>query len=71
MSHLNVFAKPVTVCCPNCGHEFEIDEMPISVTVDGYDICGTVGEGKSNHLCGACNLNITVDNQVHIWVDEA
>ena len=68
MSNIKCLYSTIDICCPNCENIIEIDDLDISVTIEGYDICRPVNECAFQIICGECGSSIEINPEMNIGV---
>jgi hypothetical protein len=68
MGEINSLAHTVSMTCPHCGEENEIDDLDVSVTVWGHDCVRRLDDGVHPMNCEHCHKHFVLSAQLHIGV---
>lgn len=67
MAQINMLNSSVEIKCPQCGAIFDMDDLEVSVTVQGYDDVKDPTKGVAAVTC-KCKRKIRVTAQLNVEV---
>jgi len=68
MGEMNSLSREVGIGCPECNDAFEIDDIPVSVTVEKFDVSRKEQDGVFDWTCENCGAILEIKAQLHIGV---
>ncbi len=71
MGTMNRLFSSVELTCPWCEEPIEVEDMAVSVTVEGHDIGRPVGDGQFTIDCDECGKKIGIESQLSIYVKKS